>query len=286
MQLKTIMTRPFNSELVIDEKISEATLRAYHVGFDKNKFRLEPLLDIVMDVIPEFALGYHEAKDIPHTAFWGKLKEAATTIYTTEKYKKRGEFGEIVLHLLLRDFCNSIPLVSKIYFKDSNNVAVHGFDGIHVTIEGDVKKLWLGESKFYSSGSEGVKALLKDVKDHFSEDYLRSEFTLISRKIHKDTPEASHWKKLMHKHQKLENIFQSVCIPLVCTYTSDLFKSHTDESSQYLLDFENECRELKKEFDGKNIHTNLEIILMLLPVPDKNELNDAFHKRLKSAQKI
>lgn len=280
------MARPFKSEPVIDEKISEATLRAYSVGFDQNKFRLQPLLDIVMDVVPEFAFGHYEAKGIPYTAIANKLREAAKTIYTTEKYQKRGEFGEIVLHLLLRDFYNTIPLVSKIYFKDSGNMAVHGFDGVHITIEGEIKKLWLGESKFYGSGTEGISALLKDVKEHFKEDYLRAEFNLISRKIHDDTPEVEHWKQLMHRHKRLDEIFQSVCIPLVCTYTSDIFKSHIDQTKEYLEAFEKECRELKAEFDKKNIHTNLEIILMLLPVPSKDDLNTEFHKRLNSAQNI
>ncbi|NCI49191.1 DUF1837 domain-containing protein [Sediminibacterium roseum] len=36
------------------------------------------------------------------------------------------------------------------YFKDAINVNVHGFDGVHISINGDQKKLWLGESKLYS----------------------------------------------------------------------------------------------------------------------------------------
>jgi len=280
------MTRPFKSEKVIEEKISEATLRAYHVGFDQNKFRLQPLLDIIMDVIPEFALGYYEAEKITHTDFVNRLREAAKTIYTTEKYQNRGDFGEIVLHLLLRDFCKTIPLISKIYFKDSNNDVVHGFDGVHVTDEGGEKKLWLGESKFYGNGMNGIRELLNDVKSHFAEDYLRNEFNLLSRRIPEDNPDAEHWKKLMYQHAKLDDIFQSICIPLVCTYTSDIFKSHTNETTEYLKAFEKECRKLKKGFDDKNIHTNLEIILMLLPVPDKDKLNDEFNGRLSSMQKI
>jgi hypothetical protein len=90
----------------------------------------------------------------------------------------------------------------------------------------------------------------------------------------------------MHQHSKLDTIFKSICIPLVCTYTSDIYKSHSDETKEYLEEFEKECRELKKEFDSKNIHTNLEIILMLLPVPDKDDLNNKFHERLNNAQNI
>lgn len=111
------MARPFNSGLVLDERISDSTLRAYHVGFDQNKFRLLPLVETIRSVIPEYALGYHQGNNIPLTEIVDRLQDAAKTVYTTDKYKRRGEFGELILHLLLRDFCNSIPLISTIFFE-------------------------------------------------------------------------------------------------------------------------------------------------------------------------
>lgn len=47
-----------------------------------------------------------------------------------KKYLKRGELGELILHLMLRNFHNTIPLISKIYFKDENGSKIHGFDGV------------------------------------------------------------------------------------------------------------------------------------------------------------
>lgn len=279
---------PLELDEVIEEKISESTFRAYHVGFDQNKFRLQPLADKIRDIIIEFAFGYFELekfKDNP-TAWASKLKEAAETVYTTDKHEKRGEFGELILHLLLRGFHNTIPLLSKIYFKDAANSTVHGFDGVHITIDGDKKKLWLGESKFYANGKAGISALIEDLKNHIKEDYLRQEFVFISRKMASEAPEAEHWQKLMNKYTKLDEILDSICIPVVCTYSSDIFKSHNAETKEYLDAFEKECREFKKLFEDKNITTNVEIILMLLPVPDKDELNNELDKRLKSMQGI
>lgn len=280
------MDRPFKSELVVEEKISEATLRAYHVGFDNNHFRLKELVDILRKVIPEFALGYHAGSAVPMTEIIDKVQEAASTVYTTEKYKKRGEFGELILHFLLRDFHNTIPLISKIYFKDSHNFPIHGFDGVHITSEEGKKKLWLGESKLYSDGNRGVKDLVKDLKDHINADYLRKEFILISRKLPENLPEIEHWRQLMNKHQKLEVIYDGICIPLVCTYTSKMFLSHKEETKEYLNEFKKECTNLKKLFEEKKIKTNVDAILMLLPVPDKDKLNEELDKRLKRMQTI
>jgi len=280
------MARPFNSELVIDERICDATLKAYHVGFDQNKFRLQPLVDVIRSVIPEYSLGYHNGQNIPFTEIVERLNEAAKTVYTTDKYKQRGEFGELILHLLLRDFHQSIPLISTIYFRDSANVPAHGFDGVHITIKGTEKKLWLGESKLYKSGKDGVKDLAGDLKKHFTADYLQQQFILIKRKLPNDVPAIEYWEALMHKNQRLDVVFSSIVIPMVCTYNSSLFKSHSSETKQYIDEFKKECEGLNGEFVGLKPKTNVEIILMLLPIPDKDELNTELDSRLKAMQRI
>ena len=281
-----MITRPFESHLVLEEQISEATLRAFNVGFDQNKFRLEPLVELVMKALCEFALGHHVGTHIPITQIRQRLKQAAELVFTTDKYKKRGEFGELVLHLLLRDWCNTIPLISRIYFKDTHNVPVHGFDGVHITIDGAKKRLWLGESKLYSDGVAGVKNLTADLKMHLKNDYLRKEFALISAKLPETTPEIEHWRNLLHEHQRLDTILNSICIPMVCTYTSELYIGHKDNTAEYIEAFEKECRKLHTVFEDKKIKTSVDVLLMLLPVPSKDELAKELHKRLKSTQAI
>ncbi len=280
------MARPFNSDLVLDERISNSTLRAYHVGFDQNKFRLLPLVETIRSVIPEYALGYHQGNSIPLTEIVDRLQDAAKTVYTTDKYKRRGEFGELILHLLLRDFCNSIPLISTIFFRDAPNIPAHGFDGVHVTINGNENKLWLGESKLYKSGIDGITDLVGDIEKHFNADYLRQQFNLITRKLPIDAPKIEYWRNLMHKNQKLDVIFSSIIIPMVCTYSSSLFVNNDDETQQYIDEFESECEALHNEFNRKKPASKLEIILLLLPVPDKDELNKELDARLKAMQRL
>lgn len=281
------MKRPFKSELVLEERIANATVRGYHVGFDQKEFRLKELVDVIRKVIPEFSLGYYEGVSIPHNLVVEKLKEAAEKIYLTDNYKRRGEFGELILHLLLRDFCETIPLVSKIYFKDSSNHNVHGFDAIQVSSSNGIKKLWLGESKLYGSGKTGVAELAKDFTEHVQADYLRTEFNLITNKLPESVPDIEHWRNLIDKHQRLDTIFSSIVVPMVCTYTSDIFKNHKDDCSEYLDDFKKECDDLLSHFEGKLVNPhNVEVILMLLPVKSKDELNQSLDHRLKSMQAI
>ncbi len=280
------MARPFKSELIIEEKICSPTFKAYYIGFDQKKFRLQPLVDIIRSVIPEFSLGYHVGSNIPLNEIVDRLKEAAETVYLTEKYQTRGEFGELILHLLLRDFQQTVPLISKIYFKDSHNVPAHGFDGVQISINDTEKKLWLGESKLYKSGEGGIRELVEDIKKHINEDYLRKEFSLISKKLPSSIPEIEHWRTLMDKHQKLDIIFSGIVIPMVCTYNSNIFLNHDDNTTECFEEFNEECLKLNELFTKLKGNTNTEIILMLLPVPDKDELNTELDKRLKSMQNI
>jgi hypothetical protein len=232
-----IMPRPFKSEKVIEEKISDSSLRAYHIGFESDKFRLKPLVDVICRVIPEFSFGYHEGVSVPHIEMYEKMQEAAELIYQTDKFKKRGEFGELILHLLLREFHNTIPLISKIYFKDSHDMTVHGFDAVQVTIDDNAKKLWLGESKLYKVGLEGIKDLIKDLKKHVTADFIRKEFQLLYKKLPDQIPEVEHWRDLMDKHTVLEKIFDTIVIPMVCTYSSDVFKTHKGSYNGLLCRF-------------------------------------------------
>jgi hypothetical protein len=280
------MSRPFKSELVIDEKISDRYLRAYYIGFDEKKFRLQPLVDVIRRVIPEFSLGYHCGENIPLNDIVDRLKDAAEAVYLTDKYQKRGEFGELILHLLLRDFQNTIPLISKMYFKDSHNVPAHGFDGVQITINDSEKKLWLGESKLYKTGKAGIDDLAEDIKKHVNADYIRREFSLISKKLPQSIPEIEHWRSLMDKHQKLDIIFSSIVIPMVCTYNSHIYKNHCENTKECLEDFFAECKNLHSMFERLKGDVKTEIILMLLPVNDKDDLNTELDKRLKRMQGI
>ena len=307
----------FGSEKVITEHISEADLKTYFVGFDINDnnerfYRWKNLINLLQKVIPDFAFGHHEGTSVETTRLTEQLCEAAKSIYKIKefeetrqiyekggeiddndeqkKYLKRGEFGELVLHLLLRDFHNTVPLLSKIYFKDAYGSTVHGFDAVH--IQPQTKTLWLGESKLYIDGKKGIKALIQDIKEHFKKDYLDDEFAIISKKIkpYEDIPEKNHWLDLMDKHTKLSDLLNSITIPLVCTYTSDNFTKYEDETLQeFIEEYEKEVREFKKYFDQNNDHplkTNLNIILLLFPVRCKNELVRKMHKKLHRLQSI
>lgn len=304
----------FGSEKIISERISEANLKTYIIGLDLGEFRYDDFIDLLLDVIVDFAFGYHDG--VSTTKYdRRKLKEAARSIYKIKEYAdvkkryvdedssiddnedcpelRRGEFGELILHLLLRDFHQTIPLLSKIFFKDSDGSVVHGFDAVHINPE--QKTIWLGESKIYHNGKNGIKDLCKDIEQHFTRDYLRREFALISKKSNcyknnNDIPNHEYWYKKIDEKNKLQDILSGVTIPLLCTYSSDCFNGCDDDKSREFIDAHiKETEDLKNHFKKNlniKIKTDLNIILLLLPVPDKKELIKRLHNKIGNIQNI
>lgn len=303
----------FGANKVIKEHIHNVDLCTYFVGFDlndsgNNEYRIDSLIQLLVSVIPEYAFGYKD--DLKSTMLISYISDAARAIYTidefqkvrdiylndnqiedniSDKYLRRGEFGELILHLLLRDFHDTIPLISKIYFKDSLGSNVHGFDAVH--INPNEKTLWLGESKIYTNGKEGVKALINDIKEHIVLNYLDSEFAIIKRKLTNITniPDIDYWQDLLNKSTRLREKFTNITIPLLCVYESSNFSKYNDEVEEFIADYENEVKTLHEFFLENNDHplkTHLNIILLLFPVKSKKELIGRLHKNLSNIQEI
>ncbi|WP_207815582.1 DUF1837 domain-containing protein [Pseudomonas sp. 50_B] len=310
------MSRPFKSNGVIEEFFSENNLRCYIVGYDLEdhggqSYRWKPLVKTIISAIHEFAFGLHESAITDNTETVEKVVEAAKSIYKIEnfenvkniylngkhiaddiedKYLRRGEFGELILHLLLRDYHQTIPLLSKIYFKDSYGFTVHGFDSVH--INPNTKTLWLGESKLYIDPVLGVKALIEDLKEHITSDYLNSEFNIITKKTkHFDFhPDVNYWTEKLSTSEKLKTRLNSIVIPMLCTYSSKSFANHNDDELEiFKKDLTAEINTLQQVFLEKNDHPlreKINILLMFFPVKCKNELVKRLHTKLSLLQAV
>jgi hypothetical protein len=305
------MPRIFDKRNVILLRIDESDLNSFLIDTDIgddgiSRYMLEEFAKVVIDVIPEYVFAQYRNEEISSLNAVDKLREAAHSIYKIKEfelmrryyllgdlqakqeldkssYKNRGEFGELVLHLLLRDFKGTIPLVSKVYFKDSSGVPAHGFDTVHISP--NEKVLWLGESKFYSDGKQGIRELLKDLENHFKKEFLDEQFIIIKKNLEcNEIPQRQQWICELSNCNKLGDKLNMINIPMLCTYENDIYEKFDDLKEQDAVDYhELNVRELKKYFDDNNTHplkSRLNVILFLFPVKNKKELITILHEKL------
>jgi hypothetical protein len=264
------------------------TVRGLCAGYDRKVWRNAALADYLFEYLPDFALRYQELGPAGHDVWVPKLREAATSVYTTDKFKRRGEFGELLLHAVIRELWETEPAVSKLYYKDGPNETVKGFDAVHVVlVPGSPLELLLGEVKFYRSIDRAMTDVAKELRDHFDNDeWLRSEFVAVTRKIDDTWPHASELRELLHRRRTISDILGRVRVPVLLTYESPCVAKHDECHEIYCADLAAEVADLQQRFAGRNLPADVVIDLLLVPLERKANLVKALETRLKAWQLI
>lgn len=261
-------------------------LHALCVGYERGAWRAEALAAHLFDAVPEFALTHEELKALSKDNMISLIRRAAQIVYTSSKAKTRGEIGELLLHVVLKQVKNTVPAISKIYFKDSANDTVKGFDAVHVVADRNGLELWLGEVKFYKNISTAIAHVAAELKQHTQTKYLRAEFAAILNKLSPGWPQAERARltRLLDPKTSLDEVFDHACVPVLLTYESPAVAQHTKVTPAYVQAFEAEVRQHHKSFSGAKLPKDIKIELFLVPLHLKADLIRAFDAKLKAAQ--
>lgn len=234
--------------------------------------------------LPDFALTFSEKETFNSRTGVQQLRKAAHTVYSTDKYSRRGEFGELLLHMVLREIFGTEPAVSKIYYKDGPNETVKGFDAVHAVWHDDELQLWLGEVKFYSDLSSALRDIADELVKHFDDAYLRAEFGAVVNKVDPAWPDASALRQSLHPRVSLDEIRPRVHVPALVTFDSELLSTHDCHSEEYVEAVTEQARSAWESFGKRTLPEEVTIHLLLVPLKDKSEFVTELHEKLKSWQ--
>ncbi len=276
--------------------------------------------DAFSDSVLEYAFAF-SLVDVPKQELAKKLREAAKSLIKLHEietlknymdnhipetewdkdfrswYEKKGVFGEVILHLILKEFKNTIPLISKLYFKDSFAQEAKGFDAVHVSSDGST--LWLGETKFYKAWKKkglvngGIDELVEDLKHHFTRDYLSEQFVIIKRGLDSqfEHPQRALWIDKLSKPVVLKDIFQYVKIPLLCIYEDQIAKDYLSKIDDAIKDagivsHTGTVQEYFNLINDCKMKDRIQTILILMPVEAKNKIVSCMLERIWHMQNI
>jgi hypothetical protein len=242
-----------------------------------------------MEWLVDFALTEVEQREVSAQTAVKAVRRAARVMYETDKFAKRGEFGELLLHVIQREHFGTVPAIRKIFFKDSTNNTVKGFDAVHVSADGTDDEdadleLWLGEAKFYKDLGQAVRDVVTELHDHSRTDYLRSEFTVIVNKIERDSPYWDRLTRLLDPSTSLDQVFERVRVPVLLTYDSEATASATEHSREYIDGIRTELLEAHAAFVGRGAPQELVVHLVVVPLSTKEALVELLHAKLRGLQ--
>jgi hypothetical protein len=275
-------------EVRLHDASCSPVLRGLCCGYQSDQFRNEQFARWLFEYLPDFALRFSELGPKGHHLWVERLRRAALNVYTTDKFKARGEFGELILHAVCRDIYDSEPAVCKLYYKDGPNETVKGFDAVHATIDPSAGlELLLGEVKFYKSIDHAMTDVAKELRDHFDNDeWLKNEFLAVTRKIDDRWPHAETLRNLLHENTSLDQIIDRVRVPVLLTYESAVVAAHKKVTHEYAQLFVAEVRKLHGQFANRKLPKRVVIDLILVPLSKKADLVNVLNERLRAWQTI
>lgn len=279
------MIHPF-FKVIIHKDESIPDLHGICAGFEGLKWRKEQLVDHLFEYLPEFALNYSEYIDLNGENAIAKIRQVAANIYKSKKFESRGEFGELLLHVIIRETYNTIPAISKIYYKDGPNETVKGFDAVHVIDLGETLELWLGEVKFYQDISSAMHSVIEELKQHIEVRYIKSEFIAITNKIDSKWSHSDKLKALLNPNISLDDVFENTCIPVLLTYDSRILAKYNKSCKEYIDEITQELIQHHDKFCNDLGNFPVTVHLFLLPLNTKKELIECIDKKLRIWQSL
>lgn len=282
------MTSPYErSPNCILRRISEASKEAevYCAGFELSEWWCYGLADNLIEWIIDYALKSDELTTLNHTNSYIRLKQAAARIYTSPKYQKRGEAGEIAAHAVCRKYFGTIPLAPRVNYLSASNDPVKAFDLVHVRYldEGEFE-LWLGEAKFYTCRKQAIKEAISSINSHITKGFLTNEKLLLGPQVSNDIPHSDKIKELLSSEVSLDQLMKNAVFPVLIAANSDATPKYAEANDTYIEEVQEEMDELWANLQASGLSDKIRLFLIYVPLGDKGKLNVAFDARLKGLQ--
>ena len=209
-------------------------------GFELKAWRCAPFAEHLIEWLPEYALPEEELA-VTHANMYVKLKKAAVRVYTSEKYKKRGEAGEITLHAICRDYFETTPISNRVFYKSASNDVVKAFDMVHARFpQAGGVELWLGESKLYQDTLDAITEALKSVTEHLERGFLKEQKLILGPQIPKTTPRYDELMELFEPQTSLDKFISSGVFVIGILSNSNACGSATQITPAYKAALEKE----------------------------------------------
>jgi len=270
--------------------LEEAPILALTVcaGFESGRWREKRLVEYLFDWLPRFALKAKE-REYLRDAPYSQLKKALYQIYEVsrvERTEKRGEIGELLLHILCVEFFQTAPIILTVFYKSASNDTVKGWDCVHYRrLSAGKVELWFGEAKFYEDAKKAISRALKSIKEHMEDGFLQSQKIIVGSKIEDDFEDYAEVKALFDLNTSLDNIVGSLVVPVLVTYDSAAVASATLVNDEYIDALQTELRELFADLLRKAQGLEVVMRVIFVPLSSKENLIRAFDAKMDAIQR-
>lgn len=250
-------------------------------GFELGEWRAKRLAEHLLNWLPNFALRPSEMDEIGAENVYDLMKRAAVRVYETKFPEKRGEIGELLLHIIGITEYKAHAFVSRLYYKMRTNDQITGFDSALVTINdtGTDVELWLGEAKFYTDPKAALNAAIESIAGHLDAGFLRETKILVGPKIEPQTPGFEKLQWLFDDNNKLDELLSRIVVPVLIAAESKSAQAYKDDTTYSKLVIE-EYEILTSSLIASGLADKVKLALIYVPLGSKSGLIKEFDEKL------
>lgn len=219
---ETLRLRAKNQIFKVDAALGCSTGKdaSFTLDFEEKQYRQQALAGLIRDAVPYFALTEEEIQSLDKSD-WNKV---SFTRISDAQPSKKGDYGELLLYIILSIFYDAPKFVTKARLRSSTREQIKGFDCAHFSLNDDgTVTLWLGEAKFHQSFSGAISSSFNSLRDHLSDpDKIKSELRLLSGEIEINKKLSPSQYAILKGHtngsKSLDRI--AIHVPVLLTYDS------------------------------------------------------------------
>lgn len=253
--------------------------------YDKN--REEGFCDFILDSLFTYSLSKEERDQLNNDTARKLVKLALSRYVNYRKEFKGGEIGEIILFHLLEVLENAVQIANKMCLKTSGNVPYHGADAIHFGIDGDLRILFLGESKIGKNFNTTLNAALQSIDEYRNSEKQQFEVKLalghlsddLSKEIKKEikdylNPLKDDLKNFSQVYAIFLGFEKSVLQEFEKKYQGEVLVEKVVD--HYHNEIDSYVLKIQEKVEGKKEFENLRFLFYLLPFKDLDKIREKF----------
>ncbi|USG67336.1 DUF1837 domain-containing protein [Brevibacillus ruminantium] len=254
---------------------------AMTLNYEDGKYRQKELVRIIRETVVHFALTKEEIRKYKEDDDFGEMQRKAWERISKAHKNSKGDFGELLLFILLSIFFPSEKFVTKVRLRSSTKEQIKGFDCAHFSIEDGEVILWLGEAKFHNRFSNAISGAIDSIKEHCNIDYLRDEISILGSNI--------ELNEEFQEYEKINNILNGgvtldkikIRIPVLLTYDCNVIPKHQDiEDALFIEEMTEEFISKYKNIDSQqlSLKPNIEVLFIIVPFESVSEIKEEIQK--------
>lgn len=269
--------------------------------FEDGKWRSSKFHQFIWNNVAQTALSAEERESLVNDNL-SILIRSAENLRLTDQDKEecenigRGsELAEILLYGIMKEHYGALPVVPKIFYKQSTKDNAKGADSVHIVVKDEDYTIWFGEAKFYNSFDDArFDTIIKSVATTLQTDKLKKENSIIigvkdMDKLIQNENIRKRIKNDLNNKNSIDELKPRLHIPILILHECNITRNQkilNDDYKEQIINYHKERAEayfkkhIAKLKSTINLYEKITFHLILFPVPCKKDIIDKFVRRV------